>query len=294
MATILVDVDGPVADLLPEWLRLYNIDYGDELTPDQIANWDMTLYVKRECGPLIYEYLDGEIYDGVDRVSDALDGVNKLREMGHRVIFVTSSPEGTGDAKYTWLKRNKFLPDGRYSPDYIEAHDKSLVRGDILIDDRLENVKSFPGETILWDAPYNRSEVHGFRAHNWADVVADVGSLITYRETAGQYKHPTELRCPEQAKAFREVIEQMYQIHLSKNKDYSSGNILGLGTIGVVVRAWDKMARLLNLHGFKMDAKFQEYVGEQPAKHESIEDSWLDLANYSIIALLVRKGVWGR
>lgn len=180
---VLVDIDGPVANLLDEWLRLYNIDYDDNLVPGQIKTWDMTPYVKEFCGHKIYDYLDGEIYDGVNPVPGAFDGVKKLRDMGHRVVFVTSSPEGTGDAKYTWLKRNGLLGDYKLSDNYVEAHDKSIVRGDILVDDRIENVSNFPGETILWDAPYNRDVTHRFRAKNWGDVVGYVGSLVSYLES---------------------------------------------------------------------------------------------------------------
>ena len=177
MATILVDVDGPVANLPEAWLMRYNQDYNDCLTVDQIDSWDMVRYVKSECGSAIYSYLDSHIYDFVKPVKGALEGVQELRKAGHRVIFVTSSPEGTGDAKYAWLKRHGFLDargaygDGRVSDDYIEAHDKSLIRGDVLIDDREENVQNFPGNTILFDAPHNRSYEHIRRAFSWDDVL---------------------------------------------------------------------------------------------------------------------------
>ena len=296
MATILVDLDGPVANLLDEWLRLYNIDYDDDLLPGQIKSWDMVPYVRESCGKLIYEYLDGDIYDGVKPVDGALDGIKKLRELGHRVVFVTSAPEGTGDAKYAWLKRHGFLDDGKVSESYIEAHDKSLVRGDILIDDRVENIVRFPGETILWDAPYNRDITHGFRVKNWRDVLSDVSSLTAYGEriAVAPQKHPTEIKCPEQAAGFREIVERMYATHLNKNADYSPANILGTGELGLATRIWDKCIRYLNLIGFDIRAELVQYRGPQVAKNESIEDTLQDMSVYAIIGLLLRSGKWGR
>ena len=107
--------------------------------------------------------------------------------------------------------------------------------------------------------------------------------------------HPTEIKSPNQAKGFREITDQMYQIHLDKNADYSPANVLGMGEMGVVVRMWDKMTRLMNLLGFEIDVKF---VGYNPSKakdpkNESIIDTYMDMSVYAIIGRLYREGRWG-
>jgi hypothetical protein len=48
----------------------------------------------------------------------------------------------------------------------------------------------------------------------------------------------------------------------------------------------------MNLSGF--DIRTGEYTEPKEAKNESVDDTLLDLANYAIIALLVRKGKWGQ
>ena len=50
---------------------------------------------------------------------------------------------------------------------------------------------------------------------------------------------------------------------------------------GLRVRIHDKVARINNL-----------IESQKVAQHESLEDSFKDLANYAIIALLVLKGKW--
>lgn len=107
--------------------------------------------------------------------------------------------------------------------------------------------------------------------------------------------HPTEVRCPAQAQAFRELCGQMYRTHLSKNSDYSPANILATGEIGLVTRLWDKIARLLNLHGFRFTISEPGVLtsGREP-QHESINDTYMDAAVYALIGLLLRRGVWGR
>ena len=107
-------------------------------------------------------------------------------------------------------------------------------------------------------------------------------------------KHFTEERCPEQVREFRKMIEEMYKVHLDKNADYSTANILGTGEIGVVVRLWDKMCRLMSLYGFRVKVSGVEFTPPREPKNESIDDTLLDAANYSIIMRILRKGKWGK
>ena len=106
--------------------------------------------------------------------------------------------------------------------------------------------------------------------------------------------HPTEILCPNQAKTFAEILGQMYRTHLQKNADYSPANILATGEVGLVTRLWDKIARLLNLTGLHFKIESQSFDVPRSPKNESIDDTYMDAAVYSIIGLLLRKGVWGK
>jgi nucleoside 2-deoxyribosyltransferase len=106
--------------------------------------------------------------------------------------------------------------------------------------------------------------------------------------------HVTEKERPKQVVAFMEVLMLMYRIHLAKNADYSPANILGTGENGVVVRLWDKIARLLNLSGHKIEISGHRFEPPSTPNCESIEDTYFDAANYSVIGLLVRRGLWGK
>lgn len=80
--------------------------------------------------------------------------------------------------------------------------------------------------------------------------------------------------------AVRLLANELSDILISKQHDYGHSNIVDFGEYGVLVRANDKMARLKNL---------LSPLGETQPKNETIEDSWKDLANYAIIALMVRR-----
>jgi hypothetical protein len=107
--------------------------------------------------------------------------------------------------------------------------------------------------------------------------------------------HITEQRCPIQCQAFAEHLGKMYRLHLRKNADYGPANILGAGFVGGVVRLWDKMARLMNLSGFKLNiVEPAEYTAPREAANESIDDTLLDLPNYGVILSLLRQSKWGK
>lgn len=153
---IAVDVDEVVADLLSEWLRIYNILWDDTLRPDKIRGWSLVEQVKPECGKRIYEILHNRtLYDHVKPIPGALEAIRWMRQRGHRVVFVSSCVAGSVDRKVAWLQKHKFLPPGNSVKDFIAATDKSLIGADVLIDDHILNVEAFPRYGILLHVPHN-------------------------------------------------------------------------------------------------------------------------------------------
>lgn len=68
-----------------------------------------------------------------------------------------------------------------------------------------------------------------------------------------------------------------------KQQDYGPRNISKGGTFGCVLRASDKFERLFTLY---------QSGRRKRAINESIEDTFRDISNYMIIALMVEGGKW--
>jgi len=153
---IAVDVDEVCADLISHWVRLYNLQWNDDLKVEDIHGWNIDSYVKPECGKAIYHLLSRPgMYDGVSPVPGAREAVEELRKLG-RVVFLSSCARGTMDAKFSWLQRHGFLPNtGPAIADFIVAKDKWLVGADILFDDGVHNVDAFKGIAYLVSAHHN-------------------------------------------------------------------------------------------------------------------------------------------
>lgn len=170
-----VDVDGVVADLHTEWLRRYNADYGDCLTPEGFRAWDVHRFVKPECGKRIYDYLhDADLYPHVDPVPGAAEGIYALQSFGHRVVYITSNVWGMSDQKWTWLEQWKFLPREATAPNLISATDKSLFAVDAMVDDYHENLRtSRATHRLLLSRPWNQGEEGPWRRVASWDCVCD-------------------------------------------------------------------------------------------------------------------------
>ena len=81
-------------------------------------------------------------------------------------------------------------------------------------------------------------------------------------------------------KTFSEVTKELNDLYVAKNSDYGSSFddlLYEFGLITVVIRLQDKLKRLKTI--VKND-------GEYLVKDETIRDTLMDLANYSIMTLM--------
>ena len=99
---------------------------------------------------------------------------------------------------------------------------------------------------------------------------------------------------PELSEEFKRITEEMYEMFARKHMDYGLNNIALGGDIinnkddkkfsltGLCIRLTDKISRLKNLL----------INGRSFVKGEGMEDTFIDIANYGIIGLLVGRDKW--
>lgn len=170
---VYVDVDDTTLDLHGEWVtNRYNNDYNDNLTRRDVKTWELHKFVKPECGRKIYDYLnDPDLYKSVKPLPGAIEGIEKIRSLGWRVIFLTAyfnTPKIEALHNYGLLKEYPYN-DGRWHTacDVVMANDKTLLKGDMLIDDKTDNIEKF-GKGLIFDQPWNQ-DCNFPRVYNWYD-----------------------------------------------------------------------------------------------------------------------------
>lgn len=171
--TIGVDVDDVIYNLLKEWLARYNRDYNDNLTIEDIHAWDMTLFVKPECGKKIYDYLlQEDLYDNVETFPYTQYSLETFRDMGAAIKIIT--------ANHNPSKHRRLIEDGIASEDEIfVAEDKSTVPVDFLIDDYHKNLTNHTATGIMVNRPHNKyAPWKGIRANDWLDISIKILQVV--------------------------------------------------------------------------------------------------------------------
>ena len=105
-----------------------------------------------------------------------------------------------------------------------------------------------------------------------------------------------EKEWPEMTKEFKRLQREQYELFLHKQHDYGPGNI----SVGTNLQTPEEVKLSLTGLWFRMNDKLQRLKtlllsGRQNAvEGEPLEDAYLDVSNYGIMATIVGRGKWGK
>ena len=125
-----------------------------------------------------------------------------------------------------------------------------------------------------------------------------VNKKITY-ETMNEDKtivQQMEEEWPQMTAEFRRLQREQYELFLHKQHDYGPGNI----SVGSQLQTKEEVHLSLTGLWFRMNDKIQRLKtllmgGKEAAVNgEPIEDAFLDVSNYGIMATIVKNGKWGK
>lgn len=177
---VLLDTDGVLADFVQVFLDFLKTRpaYRDHTwTHEHVTQFDIckALGLPGQVWSDFVRWLNGPGRLSLFPVLEgAHEGVKRLQEVAE-VYVVTSPLSGVptwAAERDHWLESRLGIPTSRV----IHTAAKHLIFGDILVDDRIDNVaawqKAWPqSRGLLWDAPWNRSDAVQFRVKSWDDVL---------------------------------------------------------------------------------------------------------------------------
>uniref|UniRef100_A0A4W4E2B2 5',3'-nucleotidase, mitochondrial n=1 Tax=Electrophorus electricus TaxID=8005 RepID=A0A4W4E2B2_ELEEL len=163
---VLVDMDGVIADFEEGFLRKYRERYPNEpyiTLEDRRGFWVSTQYGELRsdlCEKAISIWESNNFFLELKPVPGALEAVKEMSKMENTDVFICTSP----------IKHYKYCPYEKYAwvekhlgPDFLEqiilTRDKTVVTGDILIDDKPDilGVEPTPSwEHVLFTACHNK------------------------------------------------------------------------------------------------------------------------------------------
>jgi 5'-nucleotidase len=175
---ILVDMDDVLASFERGFLNNWRKEHPEKIfiPLEERTVFKVQNQYPAELKPLVDEIcLAPGFYRNLPIIGGGKEAINEMRGRGHSV-FICTSPmteyENCVLEKYEWVNEHLGLD---WTKRMIITKDKTLVRGDYLIDDNPtpKGILEPTWEHVLYDFPYNRS-VNGKRRltwDNWRDVL---------------------------------------------------------------------------------------------------------------------------
>ena len=101
---------------------------------------------------------------------------------------------------------------------------------------------------------------------------------------------------PQMTAEFRRLQREQYELFLHKQHDYGPGNI----SVGTQLQTEDEIHLSLTGLWFRMNDKIQRLKNllmnkrKSAVEGEPMEDAFMDVSNYGIMATIVKNGKWGK
>lgn len=174
---ILVDVDGTLCFNLPRLCEFVELEYGVEITPEEITDWSFQFEaagvgIETVITRLFEERPEWFLSD-LEPVPGARLALDALAAAGHEIQIVTHRPAETHHLTQQWLDSQGMYYDG-----YVEdvPANKAEVTGDVLVDDfhgHVADAVDAGMDGLLFDRPYTESVGHeqAIRVSTWTDVL---------------------------------------------------------------------------------------------------------------------------
>lgn len=120
-------------------------------------------------------------------------------------------------------------------------------------------------------------------------VIRESGEVITDAESVLENSYPKMIA------EFKKIQKEQFDLFCKKQHDYGPGNI----SVGTQLQTEDEIKLSLTGLWFRMNDKIQRLKtmlmsGRKAAVEESMEDAYLDVSNYGIMAAIVARGKWGK
>lgn len=163
-------MDGVLADVYRQFIAMEEKESGRKIDPVALAGKE-----EYQAFPNGRKHVNtAGFFRGAPLMEDAVDTVRDLNEQ-YNIYIVSAAMEfpGSLSEKYAWLKEHfPFLSWHQF----VFCGSKSVIQGDIMIDDHFKNLDNFNGQTLLFTQPHN--EGHDNRGHTRVAGWKEIRSIL--------------------------------------------------------------------------------------------------------------------
>jgi 5'(3')-deoxyribonucleotidase len=157
---IKIDCDGVLRDLLTQMSNVYNEHYNESINPDDVINFE-TEKTFTKCLEIddihpnewLFQKNSYKLFLDSSPLPKAKEAMSLLHKKGYYIIIVTNQVSLINKTDtLLWLEDNGIYYDSIFFTDK-----KNLIKGDIIVDDNIDNLNMCDDERkICIKAPYNK------------------------------------------------------------------------------------------------------------------------------------------
>ncbi len=166
---ILIDMDDVIADAIERFLEWYERDFGVRYSKADLQGTKLHLIVPEQHRNIVRDYPHQKgFFKDLPLIENSKQIIEELNNRFD--VYIASAAmefKYCLDEKYEWLDHHfPFIHWKRR----IFCGDKSVLKGDVLIDDHDFNLSVFSGRPIMFTCSHNINETKYERLDNWLDA----------------------------------------------------------------------------------------------------------------------------
>ena len=170
---VLIDLDDVMCEFVDGLCRWLHSKHNTNVLATDIKGWNLKQYFPTLSEDDIWEPTHTrEFWDTVNVKEGAVKYIKALIDDGHQVYICTATDYRAIKPKFD-LVIKKYFPYITWSQ-IIVTKNKSMINGDVLIDDGIHNLESTKFKKILMSAPHNEyynAEINGMtRVRTWKEA----------------------------------------------------------------------------------------------------------------------------
>lgn len=174
--TILIDFDGTIANSGETIIKMYNKEFkknNNVKYKNKRLEWDFAPYIdEQDLKWALFKFTEQKFYDELELIPKYKEVLEVLNEKYELIICTKKHPLAV-PMNDEWIKNKlPFIKKVIYLRQ--DGFDKSFIKGDIIIDDKIECLYGDRDLKILFgEYKYNRCydvPDNGVKAKNWSDI----------------------------------------------------------------------------------------------------------------------------
>ncbi len=171
MKRIAIDMDDVIADATQKFCDMYKAEFGTTIEKHDLIGKEFVEVIAPEHQARVHEYARQKgFFSDLLVIPHSQEVMLKLSQK-YEIYIASAATEYPNSLKekHDWLKEH--FPFISWL-NIVFCGDKSILKADYLIDDRLKNLKVFDGKAIVFTAPHNLKEAYEpyTRANSWLEI----------------------------------------------------------------------------------------------------------------------------